>query len=106
MLTDSTFSRSIRPSPRQIVQGSAITCPAPWQVGPGRSITTKPSCARTLPWPAQVPQVLADEQGLRPVPPNGLQPTAKSPARVASLPERKICLQGTTWQQRLKIDEQ
>ena len=55
MFTASDFSFCTRPAPRQTGQGSAITWPAPWQVGQVRSTVKKPCCARTLPAPPHVP---------------------------------------------------
>ena len=86
MLTESDFSFCTRPAPRQDGQGSAITWPAPWQVGQVRSMVKNPCCARTLPAPLQVPQDVGRVPARAPEPPQGSQFTVPGTRIVACLP--------------------
>src|SRR5918998_1334199 len=58
--TDRVRSRCTRPAPPQTLHGFRTVRPLPPQVGQVRSIRKKPCCARTLPAPWQVPQVVAE----------------------------------------------
>ena len=68
MLTESVRSLVTRPEPWQLLHGSSMISPRPWQVGQVRSMVKKPWLARTLPWPPQVGQVVGLVPALAPVP--------------------------------------
>ena len=57
-----------RPAPSQLVHGSGITLPLPWQVGQVCWIEKNPCCTRTAPCPPQVWQTFGFVPGFAPVP--------------------------------------
>ena len=86
MFTASDFSFCTRPAPRQSGQGSAMTWPAPWQVGQVRSMVKNPCCALTLPAPPQVPHADGRVPARAPEPLQGSQFTVPGTRIVACLP--------------------
>ncbi len=68
MLTDSDRSFWTRPAPAQALQGFLMIWPSPAQVGQVRSTVKKPCCARTLPMPEQVGQVVGSAPASEPEP--------------------------------------
>src|SRR2546421_4799609 len=67
-LTLSALSVSTFPAPRQVVHGSVITLPVPWQWPQVREIWKNPCVIRSSPAPWQVGQVLGPVPALAPEP--------------------------------------
>ena len=68
ILISSVFCFLILPWPLQVVQGSGMILPVPWQCGQFCCTLKKPWRICTTPWPWQVEQVLALVPGLAPLP--------------------------------------
>ena len=68
ILTSSVFCRLMRPCPMQVVQGSGMTLPLPWQCGQVCCTLKKPWRICTTPAPLQVAQLLTWVPGLAPEP--------------------------------------
>src|SRR5687767_6734213 len=88
IFTDRVRSFVIRPAPWQLLQGSEITCPRPWQDWHVRSTVKNPEDCRTAPEPWQVGQVFGDEPGLAPLPLHASHVTEEGTRICAVLPTK------------------
>lgn len=86
IFTSSVFWRLILPAPLQLVQGSGMILPVPWQWGQVCCTLKKPWRMCTVPEPPQVPQVLALVPGFAPVPPQVSQLSQLGTRICVSLP--------------------
>ena len=86
ILTSSVLCFWIRPLPPQVVQGSGMILPLPWQCGQVCWMLKKPWRRCTVPEPWQVVQVLALVPGLAPLPWQVSQSSQDGMRICASLP--------------------
>ena len=75
IFTSSVFCFLMRPAPLQVVQGSGMILPLPWQCGQVCWMLKKPWRRCTVPLPLHVVQVLALVPGLAPLPLQVSQPS-------------------------------
>ncbi len=68
IFTSSVLLRLMRPCPLQVMQGSGMILPEPWQCGQVCWMLKKPWRMCTVPWPLQVEQTLGLVPGFAPLP--------------------------------------
>ncbi len=87
ILTLSERSRSTRPWPRQLLQGSVTVRPSPPHCGQVRATVKKPCVKRTWPWPSQVRQGAGWEPLALPEPLQSPQLSSRGMRSVVSVPK-------------------